>query len=114
MKILMPVEVFYPSQAGGAANSVHFITKYLDKDKFEIVVVATDKGLEQNVPRNRWLDNESGRVQYVRTRSLRFPIRAALNSLFNMRQADVVHAASIYFPTALISVIAASVLKKKL
>jgi hypothetical protein len=114
MKILFPVEVFYPSQAGGAANSVHYLTKHLDRNRFEPVIVATDKGLQQEVERNKWLDKESGRVRYVKTRSLSFPIRAAIASLKTMRRADVVHISSIFFPTAFISALAASVLKKKL
>jgi hypothetical protein len=114
MKILFPVEVFYPSQAGGAANSVHFITKYLDKDEFEPMIVATDKGLQPHVERNKWISNEDGRVIYVRTRSLRSPVRAAITTLKQMFAADVVHISSIFFPTAFISALAASLLKKKL
>ena len=114
MKIVFPVEVFYPSQAGGAANSVYFLTKHLDKNRFEPVVVATDKGLQPEVERNRWIANECGRVQYVRTRSLRFPFRAALASLKQLKGADVVHLSSIFFPTAFLTASAACLLKKKL
>jgi hypothetical protein len=114
MKILKPVEVFYPSQAGGAANSVYYLTKHLDPDRFETVIVATDKGLQNDVPRNQWVENRSSRARYIRTRSLVFPIRAAINSLLHTRNADVVHVASVFFPTAFISALAACVLKKKL
>ena len=114
MKILKPVEVFYPSQAGGAANSVYYLTKYLDSERFETVIVATDKGLQADVPRDQWINNQGSRVRYVTTRSLIFPVRAAINSLLNMRDADVVHVASNFFPTAFISAFAACVLKKKL
>jgi hypothetical protein len=113
MKILFPVEVFYPSQAGGAANSVHYFTKHLDPSRFEKTVVATDKGLPAEVERNKWRETDDGRVMFVRTRSLRFPIRAAWRSLRNIRNADVVHLSSLYFPTAFISAIAAYLLKKK-
>jgi hypothetical protein len=114
MKILFPVEVFYPSQAGGAANSVHFITKYLDKSRFSTTVVATDKGLQQDLDRNKWFDGEDGRVIFVKTRSLRFPLRAAWASLRQVTSPDIVHISSIFFPTALVSALAASLLKKKL
>jgi len=114
MKILNPVEVFYPSQAGGAANSVYYLTKYLDSQRFETVIVATDKGLPHDVPLNKWIEGQSSRVRYVKTRSLIFPLRAAIDSLLNMRDADVVHVASVFFPTAFISALAARVLKKKL
>jgi hypothetical protein len=58
-------------------------------------------------------ETDDGRVMFVRTRSLRFPIRAAWRSLRNIRNADVVHLSSLYFPTAFISAIAAYLLKKK-
>jgi hypothetical protein len=114
MRILFPLEVFYPSQAGGPANSVYYLTKYLDKNKFEPIIVATDKGLAPDVARNEWTENESGRVTFVKTRSLRFPFRAMLATLRKVPSADVVHVSSIFFPTAFIATLAACVLKKKL
>ena len=114
MKILFPVEVFYPSQAGGPANSVYYLTKYLDKNKFEPVIVATDKGLAPQAARDHWTENESGRVIFLKTRNLRFPLSALLATLKQIRSADVVHVSSIFFPTAFLAALAASVLKKKL
>jgi len=114
MKIFYPVEVFYPSQAGGAANSVRYITRHLDQKRFECTIVATDKGLPEHIVRNEWRENEDGCVIFVKTRSLRFPIRAAIMSLRNIFGADVVHISSIFFPTAFTTAIAARLLKKKL
>jgi len=114
MKILYPLEVFYPSQAGGVANSVHFVTKNLDKSRFSPTIVATDKGLQPEVERNRWFQNEDGKVIYIKTRSLRFPLRAAWHSIRNILSPDVVHISSIFFPTALVSAAASCLLKKKL
>ena len=114
MKILYPLEVFYPSQAGGVANSVHFVTKNLDKSRFSPTIVATDKGLQPNVERNKWFESEDGKVIYIKTRSLRFPLRAAWQSLRNILSPDIVHVSSIFFPTALISATASCLLKKKL
>lgn len=113
MKILFPLEVFYPSQAGGPANSVYYLTKYLDKDKFEPIIVATDKGLSSDTARNTWVANESGLVIFVTTRSLRFPLRAILATLRKIPSAEVVHLSSIFFPTAFVAALAASLLKKK-
>ena len=114
MKIYYPVEVFYPSQAGGTANVLRYLTKHLDRDRFDCTIVATDKGLPHEIARNEWSENESGRVIFVKTRSLRFPIRAALVSLRNLFRADIVHISSIFFPTAFTTALAACVLKKKL
>ena len=114
MKIFYPVEVFYPSQAGGAANSVRYITRHLDRDRFDCTIVATDKGLPENITRNEWRESDDGRVIFVKTRSLRFPIRAAFVSLRNLFRADIVHISSIFFPTAFTTALAARLLKKKL
>jgi len=114
MKIFYPVEVFYPSQAGGAANSVRYITRHLSRELFDCTIVATDKGLPAEIKRNEWRENADGRVIFVKTRSLRIPIRAAFVSIRNLFRADLVHISSIFFPTAFSTALAACMLKKKL
>ena len=84
MKVFFPVEVFYPSQAGGPANSVYWLTKELVNEGFEPVIVASDKGLANGHPKNRWVENEAGRVIHVKTRWLNFPIGQTLRSLANL------------------------------
>ncbi len=112
MKIFFPVEVFFPSQAGGAANSVYWIAKSIAARGFEPTVIASDKGLAGDVPRNRWSQNEAGRVMHVKTASLRFPVGQTLRSLWHFSRADVVHISSFFYPTAFITAFAAKVLKK--
>ena len=114
MKIFFPLEVFYPSQAGGPANSIYWLTKNLVHEGFEPVIVASDKGLGKDHPVNKWIQNEAGRVIHVRTRSLTFPIGQTLRSLLNFSRADVVHISSVFYPTAFITAFAARALKKKL
>ncbi|HQX82576.1 MAG TPA: glycosyltransferase family 4 protein [Vicinamibacterales bacterium] len=114
MKVLFPVEVFYPSQAGGAANSVYWMAKYLAARGFEPTVIASNKGLGPDVPLNRWNQNEAGRVMHVRTASLTAPIGQTLRSLLQVYQADVVHLSSLFYPAAFVTAFAARVLKKKL
>lgn len=114
MKIFFPLEVFYPSQAGGPANSIYWLTKSLVKQGFEPIVVASDKGLQSGFPLNKWTDNEAGRVMHVRTRSLTFPIGQTFRSLLCFSRSDVVHISSFFYPTAFITAFAARALKKKL
>lgn len=113
MKILFPLEVFYPSQAGGAANSVHYITKHLDKARFEPVVIATDRGLPEEFLKNHWIENEDGRVVFVTTFYHYLPVRAAAKSLWQVFGSDMIHLSSVFFPTAFITGALASLLKKK-
>jgi hypothetical protein len=95
MKIFFPLEVFYPSQAGGPANSIYWLTKNLVKEGFEPIIVASDKGIKNGFPLNRWIENEAGRVIHVRTRSLRFPVGQTVRSLLNFYRADVAKCAQI-------------------
>jgi glycosyltransferase involved in cell wall biosynthesis len=113
MKVFFPVEVFYPSQAGGPANSVYWLTKELVNEGYEPVIVASDKGLANGHPRNRWVENEAGRVIHVKTRWLNFPIGQTLRSLANLGSADVVHLSSVFYPAAFATAFAARALKKK-
>ena len=112
MKILFPVEVFYPSQAGGAANSVYWIAKAIARHGFEPTVIASDKGLGPDFPTNRWNENEAGRVMHVTTPSLNFPVRQTIRALRHVSNADVVHLSSLFYPTAFVTAFAATALKK--
>ncbi len=114
MKIFFPLEVFYPSQAGGTANAVYWLTKNLVKEGFEPVIISSDKGTRPNFPVNRWSENEAGKVMHVRTKSLIFPIGQTFRSLLNLHRADVVHLSSFFYPVCFITAFAARVLKKRI
>lgn len=114
MKIFFPLEVFYPSQAGGPANSIYWLAKGLVKEGLEPIIVASDKGIEAGHPLNRWIENEAGRVIHVKTRSLTFPVGQTIRSLLNFHRADIVHISSFFYPTAFITAFAARVLGKKI
>jgi glycosyltransferase involved in cell wall biosynthesis len=114
MKIFFPLEVFYPSQAGGPANTIYWITKNLIKYGFEPVIVATDKGIQPEVPLNEWLETDGGKAVFIKTRFLNFPFYQTIVSLQNFYRADIVHISSFFFPTAFITAFAARFLKKKM
>lgn len=114
MKIFYPLEVFFPSQAGGPANTVYWITKNLRKHDFEPIIVATDKGIQAQVALNKWLVTDGGKAIYVKTHFLHFPLYQTILSLLNFYRADIVHISSIFFPTAFITAFAARLLKKKM
>jgi glycosyltransferase involved in cell wall biosynthesis len=114
MKIFFPLEVFYPSQAGGPANSIYWMVKNLAKHGFEPIIVATDKGLKPDFPLNRWIESEVGKAIYIKTRFLDFPFYQTIISFLNFSKADVVHISSFFFPTAFATAFAARLLKKKI
>lgn len=114
MRLLFPVQVFYPSQAGGPANSVYWLAKALRKHGIEPVVVATDDGLGSDIERNVWTEGDAGRVIYVRTRVLYLPVLQIVIALRELLRADAVQISSMFFPTAFIVGIAARLLGKRL
>lgn len=114
MKIFFPLEVFYPSQAGGPANTVYWITKNLSRHDFEPIIVSTDKGIQPEITLNKWLKTDGGKTIYVKTRFLHFPFYQILVSLSNFYRSDIVQISSVFFPTAFITAFAARLLGKKI
>ena len=114
MKIFFPLQVFYPSQAGGPANSVYWLTKYLKRTGIQPIVVATNQGVGDGLELNRWNESEAGRVMHVRTRIVYFPLTQTLISLRCVLAADAVQVSSVFFPTAAMSALLARILGKKL
>ncbi len=114
MKILYPVEVFYPSQAGGPANSVYWIAKNLAAEGLLPEVVASDKGLGPGTPLNEWAKVEGIRTIYVRTPNLNFPLKQTLLAIRRVRVNDIVHVSSVFYPAAFATGIVARILGKKL
>ncbi len=113
MKIFYPLQVFYPSQVGGPANTVYWITKTLLQHGIEPIIVASDDGIRGKLPVNTWVDTDGGRAIYVRTRYKNWPLLTTLVSLASFSRADIVHASSIFLPTAFVTVLAARFLRKK-
>src|SRR5688572_32948661 len=113
MKILFPLEVFYPSQAGGPANSVYWLARSLSREGFEPTVVATNKGIDSSFPLNRWHETDAGNVIHVRTRSFTFPVRQPLRTLGRLPSVDVVHLSSLYYPAGFLAGLVARLVRKQ-
>ena len=114
MKIFFPLEVFYPSQAGGPANTIYWFTKNLRKFGFETTVVATDKGIPVNTTLNKWLLIDGIKAIYVKTHFLNFPFKQTIISLLNFYKSDVIHLSSFFFPTSFITAFVARIFRKKM
>lgn len=113
-QVFFPLEVFYPSQAGGPANTIYWITKNLTKFGFQPVIVATDKGIQSDVIFNKWISFNGIKVIYIKTRFLNFPIIQTLISFLNFYRADIVHPSSIFYPAAFCTAFAARLFRKKI
>lgn len=112
MKVLYPLEVYFPSQGGGPANTVFWVAKNVRRHGIEPIVCATNHGLQPDFPTDRWIETESGCTIYVSTRNRNFPLRLTLVAIRAMLRADAVHLSSIFFPSAFIVGIFARLLRK--
>jgi glycosyltransferase involved in cell wall biosynthesis len=112
LRILFVVQVFYPSQAGGPANSVYWIAKHLDKSQFEPVIVSGDLGLGEEIERDEWMNNEAGEVIYVSTGGQKNSIRQTLVALRRLASVDIVQLSSLFYPPSLFIGMAARMMGK--
>lgn len=112
MKIFFPLEVYYPSQAGGPANTIHWIVKNLPRDEFTATIVTTDKGIQPDVELNKWTETEGGKAMFVKTRILYFPLVQSIIAVFYLFRADLIHISSLFFPTSFVSGIVARIFRK--
>ncbi len=98
MHIFFPIGSFFPAQAGGPGNSVYWLATALAGQGVQVTVVATTQGLAKTVPTNTWQETNFGRVQYVSDALLYLPLRHLWRSVGVLRQADVVHLTSLFYP----------------
>jgi len=113
-RVLYVIQVFYPSQAGGPANSVYWATKHIDKGRVFPVIVSGDKGLDVSVERNRWRSTEAGRIIYVHNRVERMSIRQALVAFRELPGVDAINLSSLFYPPSLFIGIVGRLLGKKI
>lgn len=106
MKVLFPISTFYPAQ-GGPSNVVYWIAKALVQKGIAVTIVTTNSEVEGKVPLDQWMDTEYGRVIYHTSRSILFPWRMMSSTLAAMPHCDVVHLTSLYYPSSLMSALAA-------
>lgn len=112
MRVFYPLEVYYPSQVGGPANTVYWVAKHLGEHGFDPVVCATNHGLDPDFPVNEWIDTDGGRAIYVKTRWRNLPLFQSLTALRAVFGVDAVHLSSVFFPATFLSGILARMLGK--
>ncbi|MBA3769807.1 MAG: glycosyltransferase [Blastocatellia bacterium] len=114
IRVLYVVQVFYPSQGGGPANSVYWVAKHIDKAKVLPIIVSGDKGLDPSVERDMWASSEAGAVIYVRNRVERMSLRQTWVALKKLPGVDAINLSSLFYPPSLFIGIAARLLGKKI
>lgn len=98
MKILFPIQYYYPSQIGGPANTLHWHVEYLQKYSVETTVISSSSGIETKtgIKLDKWIQTKCGKVKYCR--GGRLNIKLFINTLQEIIHTDIVHFSSICYP----------------
>jgi glycosyltransferase involved in cell wall biosynthesis len=114
LKVLFPIGSIYPSQQGGPSNSIYWLAKALVANGVDVVIVSTDAVLDAKIERNKWLITNYGKVIFYKDFSLHIPLKAIRTAFIEMKDADVVHLNSIFYPYSWIMGLLALIKKKKI
>lgn len=95
MKIFHPVLCYYPSQAGGPANTIYWLNKYLDAKLFSTEVISTTFGLIEDVKVKSY--SSTHKVKFFSSKGKPFLIEG--NRL--LKTSGMVQFSSIFFPPTL-------------
>ena len=97
MKVLFPLEAFYPSTLGGTAQTMYWLGKSLVDNGCEVTVVTSNKKLPEGYsPINKWTNSDGINVRYCSVHS-KLPLRLLWNSLLSLKGIDAVVLSSIFF-----------------
>lgn len=112
MNIVLSADCFFPARMGGPSQSIYWQAKALTRAGHDVTVVATSAYLPPGVELNTWLTMECGRVIYTRNPHFYLPINHIRHGWQVIRQADVVHVHSLFYPASFIWVLLSKLAKK--
>ena len=100
LTVLFPTGSFYPAQTGGPDNSVYWLTKALMRQGTRAVVVATDRGLPEAAPRDKWLEKDFADIIYTKNRIHYFPLKLIRTAFQQLKDVDILHLTMIFYPAS--------------
>ena len=104
MKILYPLLAYYPSQVGGPANTVYWLTKALVNEKVDVTVITSDLGIKNNnIDRNSFIYTNHGRIYYGKGSRISF--KTIYKCLSEVKNHDLIHTNGLFDTLSLITVI---------
>ncbi len=114
MKILFPLEYYYPSQIGGPANTLYWHCNYLQSQGIETVVVTSSVGIKESneLIFGEWIPTKNGKVKYCKGGRLNYTI--FFSAVKELLKADAVHFSSICYPYVIFWAFLAMLLGKKI
>lgn len=107
MKLLFPLDLFFPSRIGGPANTIYWLCKALVSRGHKVTVVTTKKGIDDDqIALDQWIESDGINARYCST-TAKYPISVIRYSLSKLNGIDIIVFSSICFlPNFIISLIA--------
>lgn len=101
MKILFPLNSFYPTTMGGPGTILYWQNVYLRKHGCKPTIITTTNGIKKKIITNKLLDLPCGKVYYG-DKGLLNPL--ALKNLYKaVINADIIHLTSLFSPSSILA-----------
>lgn len=115
MRLLISTGIFYPSQVGGPANSLYWLSKNLVKNGIDVTAIATDLGInKESILTNKWNDLDGIKIKYCRTNIINVFFIIIWNSIKEIPKNDAIMLSSFFYKPNIIIGIIALIYKKKI
>ena len=106
---------FYPAQSGGPSNTIYWHAKELVGYNIEPFVVATDNDIKDpTIVRNKWGSLDNFNVIYTKNCSNKYALHLTITAIRKLKEVDVVHFSSLFFPPNMIIAVFALFYNKKI
>ncbi len=114
MRILFPLDLFYPSKVGGPANTLYWLCKALVRNGHDVTVVSTQRGIDKGkVEIDKWVDVDGIATRYCGSES-KISFSVIRHSIKKLKTSEVIVFSSIcYLPNFFIA-LAAGIRKKRI
>ncbi|MCZ2085615.1 MAG: glycosyltransferase [Flavobacteriales bacterium] len=111
MRILFPLNSFYPTTMGGPGTILYWQAVYLNKNGCSPIILTTTNGITKDIIPNQFIDLPCGKVYYG-DKGMFDPI--ALKILYReVLKADIIHLTSLFSTTSILSFLIASLFTRK-
>lgn len=116
MKILFPVDIYYPASVGGPSNALYWHTSFINSKGLEVYIVTTDRKIKENstIEMNKWQYNKAGNIIYCKIRFGGILIRPVVEIIKKLLIVDVVHYSSAYSKLTIFTIFVSVLFRRKI
>jgi len=111
MKIFYPLLCYYPSEAGGPANTIYWLTKALGKNGFNPIILSTYYGLKNESREKDWYSKYNIQAKFISGSIFSF---LTIKQLRKIKNTNIIHFSSLFFKPTLFYIILSIIWRKKI